>query len=75
MEAAAVLRVQRKRGGPEPAEALLLACKRPRTEPGGAPEVERSLFKLVATVSSKVEARLMRGALSGSLSFRELWEG
>lgn len=68
MEAAAVLRVQRKRGGPEPAGALLLACKRPRTEPGGAPEVEKSLFKLVATVSSKVEARLMQGALAGSLS-------
>ncbi|XP_035192457.1 probable RNA polymerase II nuclear localization protein SLC7A6OS isoform X2 [Oxyura jamaicensis] len=56
MEAAAVLRVQRKRGGPEPAGALLLACKRPRTEPGGAPEVEKSLFKLVATVSSKNES-------------------
>ncbi|NXM70532.1 S7A6O protein, partial [Serilophus lunatus] len=44
------LRVQRKRGGPEPAEALLLACKRRRAEP-----VERNLFKLVATVSSKNE--------------------
>ncbi|NWQ62810.1 S7A6O protein, partial [Neopipo cinnamomea] len=50
MSSAAVLRVQRKRGGPEPAEALLLACKRRREEP-----VERSLFKLVATVSSKNE--------------------
>ncbi|NXM09550.1 S7A6O protein, partial [Tyrannus savana] len=50
MASAAVLRVQRKRGGPEPAEALLLACKRRREEP-----VERSLFKLVATVSSKNE--------------------
>ncbi|NWU83987.1 S7A6O protein, partial [Onychorhynchus coronatus] len=50
MASAAVLRVQRKRGGPEPAEALLLACKRRREEP-----VERSLFKLVATVSSKHE--------------------
>ncbi|NXK41023.1 S7A6O protein, partial [Piprites chloris] len=47
---AAVLRVRRKRGGPEPAEALLLACKRRRQEP-----LERSLFKLVATVSSKNE--------------------
>ncbi|NWS12125.1 S7A6O protein, partial [Pachyramphus minor] len=50
MASAAVLRVQRKRGGPEPAEALLLACKRRREEP-----VERSLFKLVTTVSSKNE--------------------
>ncbi|NXA07844.1 S7A6O protein, partial [Sapayoa aenigma] len=50
MAGAAVLRVRRKRGGPEPAEALLLACKRRRAEP-----VERSLFKLVATVSSKNE--------------------
>ncbi|NWU18462.1 S7A6O protein, partial [Cephalopterus ornatus] len=50
MASAAVLRVRRKRGGPEPAEALLLACKRRREEP-----VERSLFKLVATVSSKNE--------------------
>ncbi|KAM9228471.1 putative RNA polymerase II nuclear localization protein SLC7A6OS isoform 2-T2 [Leptosomus discolor] len=55
MERAAVLRVKRKRGGPEPAEALLLACKRLRTEGGDAPPVERSLFKLVATVSSKNE--------------------
>ncbi|NXC49330.1 S7A6O protein, partial [Penelope pileata] len=55
MESAAVLRVRRKRGGPEPAEALVLACKRLRTEPGEAPPVERSLFKLVATVSSKSE--------------------
>ncbi|NWR36580.1 S7A6O protein, partial [Tachuris rubrigastra] len=50
MACAAVLRVRRKRGGPEPAEALLLACKRRREEP-----VERNLFKLVATVSSKNE--------------------
>ncbi|KAM6057843.1 putative RNA polymerase II nuclear localization protein SLC7A6OS isoform 2-T2 [Chlamydotis macqueenii] len=55
MERAAVLRVKRKRGGTEPAEALLLACKRLRTEGGGAQPVERSLFKLVATVSSKNE--------------------
>ncbi|NXE80630.1 S7A6O protein, partial [Cochlearius cochlearius] len=55
MERAAVLRVKRKRGGTEPAEALLLACKRLRTEQGDAPPVERSLFKLVATVSSKNE--------------------
>ncbi|KAF1405267.1 putative RNA polymerase II nuclear localization protein SLC7A6OS, partial [Spheniscus humboldti] len=55
MERAAVLRVKRKRGGTEPAEALLLACKRLRTECGGAQPVERSLFKLVATVTSKNE--------------------
>ncbi|XP_054125343.1 probable RNA polymerase II nuclear localization protein SLC7A6OS isoform X1 [Melozone crissalis] len=50
MAGAAVLRVRRKRGGSEPAEALLLACKRRRAEP-----VENNLFKLVATVSSKNE--------------------
>ncbi|KAF4793008.1 putative RNA polymerase II nuclear localization protein SLC7A6OS [Turdus rufiventris] len=50
MAGAAVLRVRRKRGGPEPAEALLLACKRRRAEP-----VETNLFKLVTTVSSKNE--------------------
>ncbi|NWU48387.1 S7A6O protein, partial [Dromas ardeola] len=55
MERAAVLRVKRKRGGPEPAEALLLACKRLRTDCGGDRPVERSLFKLLATVSSKNE--------------------
>ncbi|KAM8983162.1 putative RNA polymerase II nuclear localization protein SLC7A6OS isoform 1-T1 [Ara ararauna] len=56
MEGAAVLRVKRKRGGTEPAEALLLACKRMRTEDGGgAQAVERNLFKLVATVCSKSE--------------------
>lgn len=54
MERAAVLRVQRKRGGAEPAEALLLACKRLRAEPGQGAPVERGVFKLVATVSSKV---------------------
>ncbi|XP_065589354.1 probable RNA polymerase II nuclear localization protein SLC7A6OS [Cyrtonyx montezumae] len=55
MERAAVLRVQRKRGGAEPAEALLLACKRLRAEPGQAAPVEEGVFKLVATVSSKNE--------------------
>ncbi|NXG93148.1 S7A6O protein, partial [Stercorarius parasiticus] len=54
MERAAVLRVKRKRGGTEPAEALLLACKRRRTDGGDRP-VERNLFKLLATVSSKNE--------------------
>ncbi|NXV49776.1 S7A6O protein, partial [Uria aalge] len=55
MERAAVLRVKRKRGGTEPAEALLLACKRLRTDCDGDRPVERSLFKLLATVSSKNE--------------------
>ncbi|NXN50872.1 S7A6O protein, partial [Rynchops niger] len=55
MERAAVLRVKRKRGGTEPAEALLLACKRLRTDCGDDGPVERSLFKLLATVSSKNE--------------------
>ncbi|XP_061863723.1 probable RNA polymerase II nuclear localization protein SLC7A6OS isoform X2 [Colius striatus] len=59
MERAAVLRVRRKRGGTEPAGALLLACKRPRSDPDQQPdgdhEPERNVFKLVATVSSKSE--------------------
>ncbi|KAJ7312025.1 hypothetical protein JRQ81_006355 [Phrynocephalus forsythii] len=60
MERAAVLRVKRKRGGPSPAEALvLLACKRLRTEQGaasaGGDGVEKNLFKLVATVASEDE--------------------
>ncbi|XP_062997584.1 probable RNA polymerase II nuclear localization protein SLC7A6OS isoform X2 [Elgaria multicarinata webbii] len=62
MERAAVLRVKRKRGGPVPADALVLACKRFRTEQGaatasssGQDEVEKNLFKLVATVASENE--------------------
>uniref|UniRef100_A0A8D0GE88 Probable RNA polymerase II nuclear localization protein SLC7A6OS n=1 Tax=Sphenodon punctatus TaxID=8508 RepID=A0A8D0GE88_SPHPU len=59
MERAAVLRVKRKRGGPEPAEALVLACKRFRTEQGLAEprenQVEKNLFKLVVTVASQNE--------------------
>ncbi|NXG61944.1 S7A6O protein, partial [Hemiprocne comata] len=81
MERGAVLRVKRKRGGTEPAEALLLACKRLRTESGGAQPVERNLFKLVATVPSKNEpvqkyvqelitrdkaARILRPSLGGT---------
>ncbi|XP_041048554.1 probable RNA polymerase II nuclear localization protein SLC7A6OS isoform X1 [Carcharodon carcharias] len=55
--AAAVLRVKRKRGE-EPAEALLLACKRLRTggesgEPGPGEHVVRTLFKLAATVGAR----------------------
>ncbi|XP_070808949.1 probable RNA polymerase II nuclear localization protein SLC7A6OS [Pituophis catenifer annectens] len=67
METAAVLRVKRKRGGSLPAEALVLACKRFRREGGAAAEasssssspgegeVEKTLFKLVATVNSEAE--------------------
>ncbi|XP_026569903.1 probable RNA polymerase II nuclear localization protein SLC7A6OS [Pseudonaja textilis] len=68
METAAVLRVKRKRGGSLPAEALVLACKRFRGEAGAAAEaatssssspgegeVEKTLFKLVATVNSEAE--------------------
>lgn len=51
-----MLRVKRKRGGPEPAEALVLSCKRPRTEQGG--DIERNLFTLVATVASQVPRAL-----------------
>ncbi|NWH74575.1 S7A6O protein, partial [Piaya cayana] len=54
MAGEAVLRVRRKRGG-DPAGALLLACKRLRTEGGAARPVERNLFRLVATVPSKNE--------------------
>nr|XP_060643855.1 probable RNA polymerase II nuclear localization protein SLC7A6OS [Anolis sagrei ordinatus] len=60
MERAAVLRVKRKRGGPLPVEALVLACKRLRTEAGTAApadqhDVEENLFKLVATLTSEDE--------------------
>nr|XP_057934850.1 probable RNA polymerase II nuclear localization protein SLC7A6OS [Doryrhamphus excisus] len=60
---ATILRVKRKRGT-DPADALLLACKRIRPaetsqvpseaapEPGEA-EVEKSVFKLVATVATQ----------------------
>uniref|UniRef100_A0A7M4FCS3 Probable RNA polymerase II nuclear localization protein SLC7A6OS n=1 Tax=Crocodylus porosus TaxID=8502 RepID=A0A7M4FCS3_CROPO len=53
MERGAVLRVKRKRGGPEPAEVLVLSSKRLRTEQGG--DIERNLFTLVATVASQDE--------------------
>lgn len=58
-----ILRVKRKRGT-DPADALLLACKRIRPETSqssGEPvpepneaEVENSVFKLVATVATQV---------------------
>lgn len=63
-----ILRVKRKRGT-DPADALLLACKRIRAESSAAqpepePEheheheresIENSVFKLVATVASQVK--------------------
>ncbi|KAA8596019.1 hypothetical protein FQN60_011310 [Etheostoma spectabile] len=68
-----ILRVKRKRGT-DPADALLLACKRirPETSQGsGEPvpepneaEVENSVFKLVATVATQV-----RGPLRDDISF------
>ncbi|XP_078400169.1 putative RNA polymerase II nuclear localization protein SLC7A6OS isoform X3 [Cetorhinus maximus] len=68
--AAAVLRVKRKRGE-EPAEALLLACKRLRTggesgEPGHGEHVMRTLFKLAATVGAQDDPvqRHVREAIS-----------
>ncbi len=60
-----ILRVKRKRGT-DPADALLLACKRIRPEATAAqpsdesepepqePKIENSVFKLVATVVSQV---------------------
>ncbi|XP_044290219.1 probable RNA polymerase II nuclear localization protein SLC7A6OS isoform X2 [Varanus komodoensis] len=67
MERAAVLRVKRKCDGAAPVDALVLACKRLRTEQDGATatatasssagkdEVQTNLFKLVATVASENE--------------------
>ncbi|XP_019722297.1 putative RNA polymerase II nuclear localization protein SLC7A6OS [Hippocampus comes] len=59
---ATILRVKRKRGT-DPADALLLACKRIRPETNQAPgetapepgeaDVEKSVFKLVATVATQ----------------------
>lgn len=62
-----ILRVKRKRGT-DPADALLLACKRIRPEtsqssdesvpePSEA-EMENSVFKLVATVATQVRGPL-----------------
>ncbi|KAJ6666066.1 hypothetical protein lerEdw1_000970 [Lerista edwardsae] len=59
MERTAVLRVKRKRDGSVPAEALVLACKRLRTEQeaatAGGDGVEKNLFKLATTVASEDE--------------------
>lgn len=64
-----ILRVKRKRGT-DPADALLLACKRIRPESSQnsgetAPEpneaeVENSVFKLVATVATQVRGPPLR---------------
>ena len=63
-----ILRVKRKRGT-DPADALLLACKRIRPETSQSPgepepepneaEVENSVFKLVATVATQVRGPLL----------------
>ncbi|XP_043839830.1 probable RNA polymerase II nuclear localization protein SLC7A6OS [Dromiciops gliroides] len=79
--APAVLRVRRKRGA-DPAEALVLACKRPRS---GAPEeeaavaarpgpVEENVFKLAATVSSQDEPvqKYVREAITRERATRAL---
>lgn len=69
-----VLRVKRKRGA-DPAEALLISCKRLRAEndekEGDTDQVTREIFRLVATVSSQVggpsrekDPRQVGGALS-----------
>lgn len=68
-----ILRVKRKRGT-DPADALLLACKRIRPEtsqssgetvpePNEA-EVENSVFKLVATVATQVRGPLLLANLA-----------
>lgn len=64
-----ILRVKRKRGT-DPADALLLACKRirPETSQSSAEtvpepteaEVENSVFKLVATVATQVRGPLVQ---------------
>ncbi|XP_074864864.1 putative RNA polymerase II nuclear localization protein SLC7A6OS isoform X2 [Carettochelys insculpta] len=63
MESAAVLRVKRKRGGSEPAEALVIACKRLCTEQGPAPardSLERSLFKLNEPIQKYIQEAVTR---------------
>lgn len=72
-----ILRVKRKRGT-DPADALLLACKRirpetsqtssePVPEPNEA-EVENSVFKLVATVATQVQKKKTNAAGSIQLT-------
>ncbi|XP_029426418.1 probable RNA polymerase II nuclear localization protein SLC7A6OS [Nannospalax galili] len=78
----AVLRVKRKRNT-EPAEALVLACKRPRsskvewpvqeTPEGLEKEAENKIFQLVATVHSQEDPihPLVRAALRPSCNSQE----
>ncbi|XP_037672285.1 probable RNA polymerase II nuclear localization protein SLC7A6OS isoform X2 [Choloepus didactylus] len=79
----AVLRVKRKRNA-EPAEALVLACKRlrgggvesaaQRTPPEGlASAAENNIFQLVATVRTQEEPvqPIVRAALRGSRDFQQ----
>lgn len=72
-----ILRVKRKRGT-DPADALLLACKRIRPETTSQiagetvpepddTEVENSVFKLVATVASQVWAAVKPRFLVGDV--------
>ena len=78
-----ILRVKRKRGT-DPADALLLACKRIRPEtsqntgetvpePNEA-EVENSVFKLVATVATQVRGPRVLTQLTGLTSTQLAWE-
>lgn len=70
---ATILRVKRKRGT-DPADTLLLACKRIRPETSQSagetvpepnePVVENSVFKLVATVATQVRGLLLASAAS-----------
>ncbi|XP_067853804.1 probable RNA polymerase II nuclear localization protein SLC7A6OS [Heptranchias perlo] len=76
--AAAVLRVKRKRGA-EPAEALLLACKRLRSggepgEQGPGEHVLRTLFKLAGTIGSQDDPvqRHVREAISKDKALQAL---
>ncbi|XP_074142468.1 putative RNA polymerase II nuclear localization protein SLC7A6OS [Sminthopsis crassicaudata] len=78
--APAVLRVRRKRGA-DPAEALVLSCKRLRSgaseEGAVAPEpgpVEENVFKLAATVSSQDEPvqKYVREAITREKATRAL---
>ncbi|XP_044516498.1 probable RNA polymerase II nuclear localization protein SLC7A6OS [Gracilinanus agilis] len=75
--APAVLRVRRKRGA-DPAEALVLACKRQRSEEGatatGSAPVEENVFKLAATVCSQDEPvqKYVREAINRDKATRAL---
>ncbi|XP_001374373.1 probable RNA polymerase II nuclear localization protein SLC7A6OS [Monodelphis domestica] len=72
-----VLRVRRKRGA-DPAEALVLACKRHRSEEGATAaesgSVEENIFKLAATVCSQDEPvqKYVREAINRDKATRAL---